>query len=64
MGAGTAGVDRVSPASIVEGAEIVEFLEQVRAQLKSRAFAPLPVRERLIPKPGSGNCDALASRPR
>src|SRR5674476_1358419 len=29
-GARTAGVDRVSPASIAEGAEVVEFLEQVR----------------------------------
>jgi RNA-directed DNA polymerase len=52
-GARTAGVDRVSPASIADGVEAVEFLGQVREQLKSRTFAPLPVRERLIPKPGS-----------
>ncbi|MGI8647901.1 MAG: hypothetical protein ACR2JX_06730 [Mycobacteriales bacterium] len=43
-GARTAGVDRVSPASIAEGVEVVEFLGQVREQLKSRSFAPLPVR--------------------
>src|SRR5665647_1481236 len=58
-GARTAGVDRVSPASIAEGAEVVEFLEQVRDQLKSAAFAPLPVRERLIPKPGSSKLRRL-----
>src|SRR5665811_1058191 len=58
-GARTAGVDRVSPASIAEGAEVVEFLEQVREQLKSRTFAPLPVRERLIPKPGSSKLRRL-----
>ena len=58
-GARTAGVDRVSPASIVEGAEVVEFLEQAREQLKSAAFAPLPVRERLIPKPGSSKLRRL-----
>jgi len=58
-GARTAGVDRVSPASIAEGAEVVEFLGQVREQVKSRSFAPLPVRERLIPKPGSSKLRRL-----
>ena len=58
-GARTAGVDRVSPASIAEGVETVEFLGQVREQLKSRSFAPLPVRERLIPKPGSSKLRRL-----
>lgn len=58
-GARTAGVDRVSPASIAEGAEVVEFLGQVREQLKSRTFTPLPVRERLIPKPNSSKLRRL-----
>ena len=58
-GARTAGVDRVSPASIAEDAEVVEFLGQVREQLKSRTFAPLPVRERLIPKPNSSKLRRL-----
>ncbi|XAS74141.1 reverse transcriptase domain-containing protein [Micrococcaceae bacterium Sec5.1] len=31
----------------------MEFLDEVRELLKSRAFVPLPVRERMIPKPGS-----------
>ena len=52
-GARTAGVDRRIPALIGAGAESEEFLEEVREQVKSRAFVPLPVRERLIPKPNS-----------
>lgn len=58
-GARTAGVDRVSPVSIAEDGEVVEFLGQVREQLKSRTFAPLPVRERLIPKPNSSKLRRL-----
>jgi RNA-directed DNA polymerase len=58
-GARTAGVDRRIPALIAEGSEVVEFLGQVREQLKSRTFAPLPVRERLIPKPGSSKLRRL-----
>jgi RNA-directed DNA polymerase len=58
-GARTAGVDRVSPASIAEGEEVVEFLGQTREQLRSRTFAPLPVRERLIPKPKSSKLRRL-----
>ncbi|CAO5174238.1 RNA-directed DNA polymerase [Frankia sp. AiPs1] len=53
-GARTAGVDRVTPASIADDADVVVFLANAREQLKARAFIPLPVRERLIPKPGSG----------
>lgn len=58
-GARTAGVDRVSPTSIAEGEEVVEFLGQTREQLRSRTFAPLPVRERLIPKPKSSKLRRL-----
>lgn len=46
-----AGVDGLRPASILSAAE--EFLPRLRADLKSREFVPLPVRERMIPKPGS-----------
>jgi hypothetical protein len=49
-GARSAGVDRLAPVSITGDAETVAFLGQVRDQLKSRTFAPLPVAERLIPK--------------
>ncbi|VBA37506.1 Group II intron-encoded protein LtrA [Mycobacterium attenuatum] len=58
-GARSAGVDRLAPASITGNAETVAFLGQVRGELKSRTFAPLPVRERLIPKPGSSKLRRL-----
>jgi len=58
-GARTAGVDRVIPASIAEDDRVEEFLEQVRGLLRSRTFAPLPVRERLIPKPNSSKLRRL-----
>jgi RNA-directed DNA polymerase len=32
---------------------VENFLAELRQQLKSRSFRPLPVRERMIPKPGS-----------
>ncbi|MGI5135598.1 reverse transcriptase domain-containing protein [Streptomyces sp. CA-106110] len=53
-GARTAGVDRVIPAFIADDADIVAFLKNTREQLKARTFTPLPVRERMIPKPGGG----------
>ena len=45
-GARTAGVDGVSPQSIVAGGDVAGFLAETRAQLKARVFTPLPVRER------------------
>ena len=36
--------------SAVRGEEA--FLSELRADLKARRFVPLPVRERMIPKPG------------
>ena len=51
-GGRTSGVDRVIPAFISEDADVVAFLDQAREQLKSRTFAPLPAKERMIPKPG------------
>ena len=50
-GARSAGVDGVAPRSIVVGRE--RFLAGLRDDLKARRFQPLPVRERIIPKPGS-----------
>lgn len=48
-GARTAGVDRIKPCAIgrKDGAA---FLRELRDDLKARRFAPLPVRERMIPK--------------
>ncbi len=52
-GARSAGVDRRTVRSITESAlGVVGLLEGIRADLKARAFRPLPVRERHIPKPG------------
>ena len=49
-GARTAGVDGHTISSIERGAG--EFLGALRSQLKDRSFRPMPVRERMIPKPG------------
>ena len=51
-GARSAGVDGQTASYItaVRGEEA--FLAELRADLKARRFAPLPVRERMIPKPG------------
>jgi RNA-directed DNA polymerase len=48
-GARTAGVDGVKPRAIgtTDGEK---FLRELRDDLKARRFAPLPVRERMIPK--------------
>jgi len=48
-GARTAGVDGVKPRS-VGAKDGVQFLHELRDDLKARRFSPLPVRERLIPK--------------
>ncbi len=55
-GARSVGVDGVAPRSIVFGEEA--FLTRLRDDLKARVFAPLPVREKLIPKK-SGKLRAL-----
>jgi RNA-directed DNA polymerase len=52
-GARSPGVDRVIPAFIASEADVTAFLNDTREQLKARTFAPLPVRERMIPKTGS-----------
>ena len=52
MGARTAGVDGQTAANIEWVRGEAAFLAELRADLKARRFAPLPVRERMIPKPG------------
>jgi RNA-directed DNA polymerase len=49
-GAGTAGVDGRTVASIAAGTGVGDLLGTLRASLKDRGFRPLPVRERMIPK--------------
>jgi RNA-directed DNA polymerase len=52
-GARTAGVDGQTVYYIQQRRGEESFLAALRADLKARTFRPLPVRERLIPKPGS-----------
>ncbi|MFI6604854.1 group II intron reverse transcriptase/maturase [Nonomuraea sp. NPDC050536] len=52
-GSRTAGVDGLTARDIPAGWGEETFLNGIREQLRSRAFRPLPVRERLIPKPGT-----------
>jgi RNA-directed DNA polymerase len=52
-GARSAGVDKRTVAAIERSSGgAVGFLEDLQAQLKSRTFTPLPVRQRKIPKAG------------
>jgi RNA-directed DNA polymerase len=50
-GGRTAGVDGMNAAD-VERFGVQEFLDELRTAVKAGTFRPLPVRERLIPKPG------------
>jgi hypothetical protein len=58
-GARTAGVDGQTVYYIQQRRGEESFLAELRADLKARGFWPLPVRERLIPKPGSGKLRML-----
>src|SRR5450756_16108 len=49
-GARTPGVDRATVALITSGIGVEAFLQQVRDELKSRIFQPVPVRQVMIPK--------------
>ena len=51
-GAATAGVDGRTAVSIEARQGVEEFLGELRSQVRDRSFRPLPVRERMIPKPG------------
>jgi RNA-directed DNA polymerase len=52
-GGKTAGVDGKSAWDIERDMGLEEFLARLREDLKGCAFRPLPVRERMIPKPGT-----------
>ena len=51
-GARTAGVDGMTVETATGLLGISGFLADLRAQLKTGTFRPLPVRQRMIPKPG------------
>ena len=52
QGANTPGVDGVTADYVREVTGVPGFLDDLRAALKGGSFRPLPVRERMIPKPG------------
>ena len=53
-GARSSGVDARTVSAILSSEEgAAGFLSDLRDQLRQRTFRPLPVKERLIPKPGS-----------
>jgi len=51
-GARTPGIDGVSVADVEREIGLPGFLDDLRGALKADTFRPLPVRERMIPKPG------------
>ncbi|MFJ9752850.1 hypothetical protein [Streptomyces chartreusis] len=63
QGARTPGVDGLTATDVEEDIGVPRFLDDLRAALKDRSFRPLPVRERIIPKPGgSGKVRKLGIR--
>ncbi|GAA4234817.1 group II intron reverse transcriptase/maturase [Streptosporangium album] len=52
-GARSAGVDGITAAFVQERIGTEQFLEELREQLRNQTFRPVPVRERMIPKPGT-----------
>jgi RNA-directed DNA polymerase len=53
VGARSAGVDGETAHDVEAGRGVDAFLDDLRADLKAGTFRPLPVRERMIPKPGT-----------
>jgi len=51
-GSRTAGVDGLTVDDVTAGGGVPGFLDDLRASLRDGTFRPLPVRERVIPKPG------------
>jgi RNA-directed DNA polymerase len=51
-GANTPGVDGITTEYVKEAVGVPGFLDDLRAAVKDGSFRPLPVRERMIPKPG------------
>ncbi|WP_344933053.1 group II intron reverse transcriptase/maturase [Sphaerisporangium flaviroseum] len=52
IGSRTPCIDGLTVADVEQHLGVPGFLDDLRAQLKMGSFRPLPVRERLIPKPG------------
>jgi RNA-directed DNA polymerase len=52
QGASTPGVDGITAGYVKEVVGVPGFLDDLRGALRDGSFRPLPVRERIIPKPG------------
>jgi len=52
-GARTVGVDGQSVYYVEADVGVEVFLDRLQTEVKDRSFRPLPVRERMIPKPGT-----------
>jgi len=52
-GANTPGVDGLTVRDVEDNVGMPGFLSDLRAQLKTGSFRPLPVRERTIPNPAA-----------
>jgi RNA-directed DNA polymerase len=62
-GARSAGVDGMTAAFVRDRVGEEMFLSGLREQLRNRTFQPVPVRERMIPKPRTRKRRRLAFRP-
>jgi RNA-directed DNA polymerase len=51
-GARSAGVDGRRAADVAQDTGVQEFLDGLRSAVRAGTFRPMPVRERMIPKPG------------
>ncbi len=58
-GARSPGVDQRTVRSIISGEGAAGFLGDLRGSIRDGSFRPLPVKERLIPKPGSASTRRL-----
>jgi RNA-directed DNA polymerase len=53
-GARSAGVDGRTAAGVGQDFGVQEFPDDLRSAVKAGTFGPMPVRERMIPRPGGG----------
>ena len=51
-GARSAGVDGRTALGVEQDLGVQEFLDDLRSAVRAGTFRPMPVRERMIPKPG------------
>jgi RNA-directed DNA polymerase len=51
-GARSAGVDGRRPIDVGQDTGVQKFLDDLRSAVRVGTFRPMPVRERMIPKPG------------